>query len=287
MNANAGTTTTSVCVNKKTGAIRIPTPKCSTLERSMILGISGETGPMGPQGPAGLQGIQGPNGLIGPSGSPGPQGIQGIQGEPGPQGIQGIQGEPGPQGIQGLTGPQGPPGKNALDQAKTFTLNFQQTRGWSQKETNLYEPPSVSCFDGTPRGLNLDSNGYPNSYSFCSLDILENQDAYIAIVTRRSGGTAPTTDWLTIIPEKCDDIKFSITNADNQSVTDLYAKRFSNPPQAPYAFGNAALVNFNYLNNSTLGLPIYPRTGNRCIVYKPSLDDVLYNSAWLIAVTEK
>ena len=84
----------SVCINKKTGAIRAAT-KCVSGERSTTLGGVG---------PKGEQGIQGEVGPTGPQGVTGPQGPKGDQGVQGPQGIQGVQGERGFTGATGATG---------------------------------------------------------------------------------------------------------------------------------------------------------------------------------------
>jgi hypothetical protein len=81
----------SVCINKKSGAIRAST-KCTSSERSSSLG-----GP-GPQGPKGDAGSVGPIGLVGPAGPVGPKG------DVGPIGIQGVQGVAGPTGMTGATG---------------------------------------------------------------------------------------------------------------------------------------------------------------------------------------
>lgn len=84
----------SVCIVKKTGAIRAAT-KCTSAERATTLGGVG---------PKGDQGIQGIEGLVGPQGATGPQGPKG---DAGPQGIQGIQGPQGERGFTGATGATG------------------------------------------------------------------------------------------------------------------------------------------------------------------------------------
>jgi len=84
----------SVCINKKSGAIRA-SEKCVKGERSTVLGGVGPQGPQGKQGEVGPQGVQGNTGPQGPKGDTGPQGLQGTQG---------VQGE---RGVMGATGPTG------------------------------------------------------------------------------------------------------------------------------------------------------------------------------------
>lgn len=84
----------SVCINKKSGAIKAAT-KCAKDERKTVLGGVG---------PQGVQGEKGDKGDVGPAG---PQGLQGERGPVGPQGERGLIGA---TGATGLTGPQGPQG---------------------------------------------------------------------------------------------------------------------------------------------------------------------------------
>lgn len=84
----------TVCINKKTGAIKVA-KKCSKEERKTTLGGVG---------PQGLQGDQGDVGAIGPLGPQGPKGDIGAQGIQGPVGLQGRQGD---RGLTGATGPTG------------------------------------------------------------------------------------------------------------------------------------------------------------------------------------
>ena len=84
----------SVCINKKTGTIRVAN-KCAKAERSTVLGG------VGPQG------VQGEQGEVGPQGPKGDTGPQGPKGDTGPQGLQGIQGVQGERGVTGATGPTG------------------------------------------------------------------------------------------------------------------------------------------------------------------------------------
>jgi hypothetical protein len=120
-----------VCINLKTGVIRVAN-KCDTkTERKTILGgvgaqgakgdkgdtgatgATGAIGAQGPQGSIGATGPQGERGLIGATGAIGAQGPQGSIGATGPQGERGLTGATGaigaqgPQGSIGATGPQG------------------------------------------------------------------------------------------------------------------------------------------------------------------------------------
>ena len=102
-----------VCINLKTGVIRVSN-KCDTkTERKTVLGstgaqgIQGETGATGAQGIQGEKGDTGAQGIEGVTGATGAQGIQGEKGDTGAQGIQGMQGEKGATGDKGATGAQG------------------------------------------------------------------------------------------------------------------------------------------------------------------------------------
>lgn len=123
----------TVCINKKTGAIKAAT-KCTKDERKTVLGgvgpqgaqgEKGEKGDVGPVGPQGLQGerglvgAQGPTGTTGATGATGPQGERGVAG---PQGTVGATGPQGPQGERGFAGPQGPAG--TISGLSTTRINF-------------------------------------------------------------------------------------------------------------------------------------------------------------------
>jgi hypothetical protein len=99
-----------VCINKKTGAIKVA-KKCPKGERKTTLG---GVGPQGVQGEKGDVGAVGPVGPQGPKGDIGPLGEQGIQGVQGPLGPQGPKGDIGSQGIQGPIGLQGRQGDRGL-----------------------------------------------------------------------------------------------------------------------------------------------------------------------------
>ena len=87
----------TVCINKKTGAIKVAN-KCSKEERKTTL--SG----VGPQGPQGEKGDKGDTGAVGATGATGATGPQGATGLTGATGAQGPQGERGFTGATGATG---------------------------------------------------------------------------------------------------------------------------------------------------------------------------------------
>ena len=90
----------TVCINKKTGAIKVAN-KCSKEERKTTLG---GVGPQGPQGEKGDKGDTGAVGATGATGATGPQGATGATGLTGATGAQGPQGERGFTGATGATG---------------------------------------------------------------------------------------------------------------------------------------------------------------------------------------
>ena len=123
----------TVCINKKTGAIKVAN-KCSKEERKTTLG---GVGPQGVQGEKGDVGAVGPVGPQGPKGDIGPIGEQGIQGVQGPLGPQGPKGDIGSQGIQGPVGPQGRQGDRGFTGATGATgyvsgLRTQSIEVWSR-----------------------------------------------------------------------------------------------------------------------------------------------------------
>lgn len=98
--ANAGVappepTAVNICVNKKTGAMRLP-PNGRCVKATETLtpfaagpqGVQGPVGAPGPQGAIGSQGVQGPVGAPGPQGTIGSQGVQGPVGAPGVSGVR-------------------------------------------------------------------------------------------------------------------------------------------------------------------------------------------------------
>ena len=90
-----------VCINLKTGVIRVSN-KCDTkTERKTVLGGAGAQGAKGEKGDTGATGETGATGAIGLTGATGQQGIQGERG------ITGLTGAQGPQGFTGATGATG------------------------------------------------------------------------------------------------------------------------------------------------------------------------------------
>ena len=90
----------TVCINKKTGAIKVA-KKCPKGERKTTLG---GVGPQGVQGEKGDTGDTGAVGATGDIGATGPQGATGATGFTGATGAQGLQGERGFTGATGATG---------------------------------------------------------------------------------------------------------------------------------------------------------------------------------------
>jgi len=102
----------AVCINKKTGAIKVA-EKCSKQERKTTLGGVG---------PQGLQGEKGDKGDTGAVGATGATGATGPQGATGATGLTGATGAQGPQGERGFTGPQGAAG--TISGLSTTRINF-------------------------------------------------------------------------------------------------------------------------------------------------------------------
>lgn len=111
------------CVDKTTGALRLPPPTapkvCGSNETSITWNQEG------PQGATGATGVQGDTGAQGPQGLPGPKGDTGAQGPKGNTGATGAQGQAGPQGLPGVSGMQvvtaNGPSSNANLQVVTAT----------------------------------------------------------------------------------------------------------------------------------------------------------------------
>ena len=99
-----------VCINLKTGAIRV-SAKCDTkTERKTVLGGVGAQGPTGEKGDSGA---------VGPTGPTGPQGERGLAG---PQGERGLTGLTGAQGAQGYTGATGATGSISSLRTKSLAV---------------------------------------------------------------------------------------------------------------------------------------------------------------------
>ena len=90
----------TVCINKKTGAIKVAN-KCSKEERKTTLGG------VGPQGVQGEKGDTGETGAVGATGATGATGLQGATGATGCTGATGAQGPQGDRGFTGATGATG------------------------------------------------------------------------------------------------------------------------------------------------------------------------------------
>lgn len=137
----------SVCINKKTGALRVAN-KCTTAERKTVLGGVGARGEKGDKGDTGATGLTGAPGAVGPQGSQGPagtNGLNGVQGERGLTGATGATGSQGPQGIAGATGATGPSGVSGL---RTVKIDFL---------TGYY----YNWCNGTGRSLSIGSTTLP------------------------------------------------------------------------------------------------------------------------------
>jgi hypothetical protein len=111
----------NVCINKKTGAIRVAS-KCSTTERKTVLGGMGARGEKGDKGETGATGNTGETGATGAQGPSGTNGINGAVGERGLQGERGLTGATGAQGSQGFTGATGATGSLASLRTRSITV---------------------------------------------------------------------------------------------------------------------------------------------------------------------
>ena len=96
----------NVCINKKTGALRVAN-KCTTAERKTVLGGVGARGEKGDKGDTGSTGLTGETGAVGSQGVQGPAGTNGLNGAQGERGLTGATGGQGPQGFTGATGATG------------------------------------------------------------------------------------------------------------------------------------------------------------------------------------
>jgi hypothetical protein len=108
-----------VCINTKTGVIRVAN-KCTTAERKTILGGVGAKGDKGDTGEKGITGDTGQTGATGVQGPAGTNGINGATGAAGPQGEKGVTGATGAQGSQGFTGATGATG--SMSGLRTTTI---------------------------------------------------------------------------------------------------------------------------------------------------------------------
>jgi hypothetical protein len=109
----------NVCINKKTGALRVAN-KCTTAERKTVLGGVGARGEKGDKGDTGATGSTGETGATGAQGPAGVNGTNGAPGERGLQGERGLTGATGAQGPQGFTGATGATGSIASLRTRTI-----------------------------------------------------------------------------------------------------------------------------------------------------------------------
>ena len=114
-----------VCINTKTGALRVAN-KCTSAERKTVLG---GVGAKGDKGDVGEKGATGDTGAVGETGAQGPAGTNGINGATGATGLQGEKGATGAQGPQGFTGSTGATGSVAS--LRTRSISFLQPGGFS------------------------------------------------------------------------------------------------------------------------------------------------------------
>ena len=128
-----------VCIENKTGVIRVAT-KCTKTERKTILGGVGAKGDKGDTGEVGAMGETGATGNVGSIGATGPTGAQGMIGERGATGLTGM------QGIQGYTGATG-----SLSGLRTQSISYL---------TNSY----FGCL-GFGSGVTVVTDAYYNKYS--------------------------------------------------------------------------------------------------------------------------
>jgi len=146
LNAADPVTTTGeilkVCINTKTGVIRVAS-KCTSAERKTVLGGVGSTGE---KGDTGATGEKGDTGAQGPAGT---NGINGATGATGPQGEKGITGA---QGSQGFTGATGATGSLASLRTKSITVweqSYISSCGGYSGFTVLNANTSLSTFLGS------------------------------------------------------------------------------------------------------------------------------------------
>jgi hypothetical protein len=140
-----------VCINTKTGAIRVAS-KCTSAERKTVLGGVGATGEKGDTGATGEKGDTGATGEKGDTGAQGPAGTNGINGATGATGPQGEKGTTGAQGPQGFTGATGATGSLASLRTKSITVweqSYISSCGGYSGFTVLNANTSLSTFLGS------------------------------------------------------------------------------------------------------------------------------------------
>lgn len=121
-----------VCIDTKTGVIRVAT-KCTKTERKTVLGGVGAKGDKGDTGDVGMKGEIGATGDVGAIGATGLTGAQGMIGERGATGLTGM------QGIQGYTGATG-----SLSGLRTRSVTYLSTGfGFGSCSTFSFGGPSL------------------------------------------------------------------------------------------------------------------------------------------------
>ena len=121
-----------VCINLKTGVIRVSS-KCDTkTERKTVLGGTGAQGAKGETGATGATGATGDTGATGSVGLTGATGPQGPQGE---RGITGLTGAQGPQGYTGATG--------SVSGLRTTRIEFLNGGSWTGCPNSFIGTPAT------------------------------------------------------------------------------------------------------------------------------------------------
>ena len=131
-----------VCINTKTGAIRVAS-KCTSAERKTVLGGVGATGE---KGDTGATGEKGDTGAQGPAGT---NGINGATGATGPQGEKGTTGAQGPQGFTGATGATGSLASLRTKSITVWEQSYISSCGGYSGFTVLNSNTSLSTFLGS------------------------------------------------------------------------------------------------------------------------------------------
>ena len=141
-----------VCINLKTGVIRVSSKCDAKTERKTVLGGTGAQGAKGETGATGATGATGETGAKGDTGSQGPAGTTGINGATGATGPQGEKGTTGAQGPQGFTGATGATGSLASLRTKSITVweqSYISSCGGYSGFTVLNSNTSLSTFLGS------------------------------------------------------------------------------------------------------------------------------------------
>jgi len=204
-------------------------------------------------GQTGAQGAAGPAGAQGPAG---PAGAQGPAGAVGAQGAVGTQGTVGAQGVQGEQGPLG------LDQVDLKVVSYAS----DSSGRILYN----RCLDATLIGT-----------QFCGLDLPSDKDAYLVSADNQTGTVADFS--LTIATKSCSDVISDFASNPSETQDSL-----SGIP--PYAYRTQFFnTGTNYSSVRTVGAPIRPSTGARCLIFPMAFLASAGTpvNVWYVAVTDK